>query len=84
VEQVAEQEPAQGEGQRGGEQKRQQGRLGNEREAPESAVTGQHQKLAVGEVQHACHAVLQIEADRDQRINAADHQTCQQEIEQEH
>ena len=54
----------------------------DEREAEERRIARQHQELAVGEIEHAGDAVLQIEADGDQRIDAADHQAPEQEIEE--
>jgi predicted nucleic acid-binding Zn-ribbon protein len=35
-----------------------------------------HQELAIGEIEDACDPVLQIEADGDQRIHAAEHEAA--------
>ena len=55
-----------------------------EREHPEGGERRRHQKFAIGEIEDAGDAVLQIEADRDQRIHAAEHKPTDEDIEQDH
>ena len=81
---VREEQPAQAERQGRPDEKREHRRQAQQREAPEGSVARQHQELAVGEVEDASYAVLQVEPDRDQRIDAPDHQAREQEIEQHH
>ena len=80
----AKQHPARGKGDRRADQHGEQRRRPQPIECEEGAEARQHQELAVGEVQHTRYAVLQIEADRDQRIDAADDQAREQEIEHYH
>src|SRR5438093_1559519 len=46
-------------------------------------VGAEHEELTVGDVEHAHQAVLEIEAQRDQRVDAADDQATERHVEEE-
>ena len=43
-----------------------------------------HEELAVGEIQNARHAVLQVQAERDQPVHPAEEQAVEEDFEQDH
>ena len=53
-------------------------------EHPEGRERRRHQELAVGEIEDAGDAVLQIEADRDQGVDAAENHAAQNDFEEMH
>jgi hypothetical protein len=81
---VAEQQPAEGEGGGRAREDGVEGRAAEQREAEEGGIASQHEELAVGEIQHAGDAILEIEADRNQGIDAADDEAPEEQIDQHH
>jgi hypothetical protein len=55
-----------------------------EREHPERGERSAHQKLAVGEVHDARHAVLQVEADGDEGVEPAQDHAAQDDFDRRH
>jgi len=83
VQHIHEEKPARGECRGYPEHERDERRRGDQRESPERGIARKHQEFAIGEIEYARDAVLEIQADRDQRVDAADHEARDHEIEEQ-